>query len=127
MTGKDDDVFVLGVKSLVKENVLGMRGLSLLLAGEAPNASIAAFSMSKVLFRNLKLSLGRRVFIVALRLDGEGAEVPSTLAKLGLGMGEKLTLLGVRLGVGGISITAVSSLPNSEVLGGTSRTRPSRP
>lgn len=122
MTGKDA-VFVLGVKSLVKENVLGMRGLSLLPVGEAPNATIAAFSMSKVLFLNLKLSLGRRLFIVVLRFDGEGPEVPSTLAKLGLGMGEKLTLLGVRLGVGGISTTAISSLPNSEVLAGISRTR----
>lgn len=126
MTGKDDAVFVLGVKSRVKENVLGMRGLSLLPAGEAPSATIAAFSMSKELFRNLKLSLGRRLFIV-LRFDGEGAEVPSTLPKLGLGMGEKLTLLGVRLDVGGISITAESSLPNSEVLVGISRTRLCRP
>lgn len=57
-----------------------------------------------------------------LGLDDEGPGDPLVLAKLGLQSGEKFTLLGVGLGVGGIFILK-SSMVSSRVLEGISNTR----
>lgn len=121
------DDFIFDENSFVREKLLEIGGLLFLgPRGEpsTPRANIAAFSRSAVLvlFRNLKLSFGRRFFIADLRLfDGEGEEGSPYLVYTGLGKGEKLTLLGVRLGVAGTSILAGSSnLASSRDREGTS-------
>ena len=124
--GKDDVFFILGVKSFERENVLKMRGFSRISADEPPSAKMAAFSTSKLVLRCLKLNFGRRLFKDDLFFDDEWTGDSSKLEKIGLGMGEKLTLLGVVVGVKAMSILTKSSLASSRVLGGISKTRSSR-
>lgn len=105
LTGKEDDaVFIFDVNSFVRDNVLKIGRFSHIPAGESPSCITAAFSMSKVLLWHLKLSFGRRVFMVSFFFDDEGPGEQLTFADLGLGNGEKFTLLGVRLGVWGMLI-----------------------
>lgn len=108
VAGKDDVLFILGVKIFVRENVLAIDGFSLI-SGETPSASMAAFSISEFGLRNLKLSLGRRFFMADFPLDVEGPGDTSTMTWLGLGNGEKFTLLGVGIGEGGMFIVTDSS------------------
>lgn len=61
--------------------------------------------------------------MVDLAFDDEGPGNPLILAKLGLGNGEKFTLLGVRLGVGGMFILTKSSLASSRLLEGICKMR----
>lgn len=72
VTGNDADVFDFSVKSLVKDNVLGILVFSLDPDGEPPRARVTAFSISEVVFRNLKLNLGRRLLMDDLPLEVEG-------------------------------------------------------
>lgn len=102
--GTDDALFIFGVNSFVRDNVLEIRRFSHILAGESPSAIIADFSMSDVLLWRLKLSFGRRLFMVNLVFDDEGPGDQLTFTNLGLGNGEKITLLGVQLGVWGMFI-----------------------
>lgn len=60
--GNDEVFLALGVKIFERENVLGIRGFPCISADEPPSAKIAAFSISKLVFRNLKLNFGRRLF-----------------------------------------------------------------
>lgn len=87
---------------------------------------MAAFSISEVVFRCLKLSFGRRFlkFVLFFVVDGPGDSL--VLAKLGLGMGEKLTFFGVWLGVTGMFILTKSSVVSSRDFGDISKTRSSR-
>lgn len=101
VTGPDEASFIFRVNSFVRENVLGSRRFSHIPVGEPPSAIIAAFSMSEVVLCRLKLSFGRRLFIVNLFFEDEGPGDELTFPKLGLGNGEKFTLLGVWLGVWG--------------------------
>lgn len=73
VTGKDDVLFILGVNSFVKDKFLDIFALPLISDGEPPRARIAAFSISEVLFLNLKLILGRRD-LMDLPLDDEGLD-----------------------------------------------------
>lgn len=102
------------MKSFVRDNVLEIRGFSRVSANGLSSAWIAAFSISEVVFRDLKLSLGRRLLKVALLLDDDVPRESLTLAKLGLKVGEKLTLLGV-VGVKGMFILTKSSPASSRV------------
>lgn len=61
--------------------------------------------------------------MVDLVFDDEGPGDALILAKLGLGNGEKFTLLGVGLGVGGMFILTKFSLASSRVLEGICKTR----
>nr|GMD62739.1 hypothetical protein Iba_chr12bCG8290 [Ipomoea batatas] len=77
-TGNDDVLFILGLKIFVTESCLSIEGFSCL-PGEHPRASIAARSMSDVVFRNLKLNLGMKLFTDDdLPLDDESGD-PSSL------------------------------------------------
>lgn len=96
----------------VRENVLGIDVFSCL-AGEPPNTSMEVFSISEFVFRNLKLSLGRKFLMVDLPLDDVRSGDPWTLTWLGLGNGEKFTPLGVGIGNGGMFIVTESSLDPS--------------
>lgn len=124
--GKEDAFFILGVKSFESENVLEMRGFPCTSADEPPSAKMAAFSISKLLLRYLKLNFGRKLFKGDLLFDDEWTGDSSCMEKIGLGMGEKLTLLGVAVGVKAISILTKSSLASCTVLVGISKTRSSR-
>lgn len=64
--------------------------------------------------------------MVDLVFDDEGPGDPLILFKQGLGNGEKFTLLGVGLGVGGMFILTKSSLASSRVLEGICKARFSR-
>lgn len=108
LAGKDDVLFIFVANIFVRENVLRI-DIFASVWGETPSASMAAFSMSEFVFRNLKLSLGRRYFMVDFPLDDEGSGDPMTIAWLGLGNGEKFTLLGVWIGDGGMLIITESS------------------
>lgn len=123
VAGKDDVFFGLGVKSFVRENVLEINGFSWVPVGVPPSARVAAFRISEVVFRYLKLSFGRRLLTVDLVLDDEGPGDTLILFKQGLGNGEKFTLLGVGLGVGGMFILTKSSLASSRVLEGICKAR----
>lgn len=119
--GKDDVLFILGVNSFVRENVLVIEDLSCDPSGD-PKASMAAFSISQLLFLNLKLSLGRRLLIDGLALCDEGSGEVLNLISVGLGNGEKFTFLGV--GDRFTFILTRSSLNSSAaILSGTSTTR----
>lgn len=61
--------------------------------------------------------------MVDLVFDDEGPREPLILATMGLGNGEKFTLLEVGLGVGGMFMLTKSSLASSRVLGGICNTR----
>lgn len=95
-------MFALGLKTFVKDSVLERKGFFSIPADEPPSANIAAFSISEVVLRYLKLNFGRRFLMVDLLFDVEGSGESFILIKLGLGLGEKITLLGVRVGVAGI-------------------------
>lgn len=122
VTGKDDAFFVLDVK---KDHVLENRFFSRTSADEPPRARIAAFSISEVVFRYLKLSFGRRLLMVDLYFDEEEPCDSFVMSILGggLGMGEKFTLFGVRFGVKGMFTVTKSSAAASPFVGGISRTR----
>ena len=110
--------------SLLKDSVLEIRGFFRATSGEPSSARMAAFPISElVVLRNLKLSLGRRVLIEGLLFDEEGPwEGSFILYKLGLGRGEKFTLLGVGV-FGGMSMLRNSCLASSRVLVGISKLR----
>lgn len=118
MPGKDELLFILGVKSFVREDVLRPKDFSI---GDSPKARIAAFSISELAVRNLKLNFGRRLFRDDLPLKGLADSL--NRGYLGLGAGEKFTLLGVRFGVWGMFILTKSSLQFSFVLEGISKAR----
>lgn len=61
--------------------------------------------------------------MVDLVFEDEGPGDPLILFKLGLGNGEKFTLFGVELGVGGMSILTKSSSGSSTVLVGICKVR----
>lgn len=84
---------------LVRDNVLERKGF---FGAEPSSARNAAFSISELVLRNLKLSLGRKVLIVDLLFDEEGPGDSLALEKPGLRQGGNITLLGD--GVGGMSI-----------------------
>ena len=63
VTGNDDVLFILGVKSFVRDSVLERKGFFSVAAYEPPKANIAAFSISELVFRNLKLNFGRRLLL----------------------------------------------------------------
>jgi hypothetical protein len=72
-----------------------MNGFCFVVSDEPPCASMAAaFSISKVLFRYLKLNFGSKLLMFDLIFDDEGSGGSFIWAKLGLGIGEKITLLG---------------------------------
>lgn len=68
-TGKDDVLFIFGVKSFVRDNVLGIKAFSRVPVEEAPSARMAAFSISEVEFRYLELSFGSKFLMDDLPLD----------------------------------------------------------
>ena len=72
LTGKDDVLFIFGVKSFVRDNVLVIKGFSRVPVDEAPSARMAAFSISEVEVRYLKLNFGSRFLMDDLPLDDEG-------------------------------------------------------
>lgn len=116
VTGKDDVLVVRSVKSFVRDNVLEMNGFCFVVSDEPPCASMAAaFSISKVLFRYLKLNFGSKLLMFDLIFDDEGSGGSFIWAKLGLGIGEKITLLGVELGIGGVWIVTKSNLASSRL------------
>lgn len=122
VTGSDDVCFILGVKIFVSENDLEIEGFSRSI-DEACGGGMAAFSISKVEIRDLKLSLGNKLFKDDLPFDEEGPGEPPALASTELDVGRKFTFLGVGLGVGGILITTESCEESSNVLEGISRKR----
>ena len=106
--GRDDVLFILGVNIFESDNDLEIEGFSREVVDEPPRARLAAFSISKVELRFLKLNLGRRLFMDDLPLVAEGPGEPVALVSLGLGVRKKFTFLGVGLGVGGIFILTES-------------------
>lgn len=58
------------------------------------SARKVAFSISKLVLRNFKLSLGRKVLIFYLLFDEEGPGYFLLLGKTGLRPGGKISLLG---------------------------------
>lgn len=122
VTGSDDVCFILGVKIPVSDNDLEIEGFFRGI-DEASGAGVAAFSISKVEIRDLKLSLGNKLFKDDLPFDEEGAGEPPALASTELGVRRKFTFLGDGLGVGGILITTESREESSNVLEGISRKR----
>ena len=87
----------------MRDNVLEMNGFCFVVPDEPPSSSMAAaFSISKVLFRYLKLNFGSKLLMLVLLFDDEGSGGSFIWPKLGLGSGEKFTLLGVELGIGGV-------------------------
>ena len=110
------------MKRFVSDDALAIRGFSLVSVNELPSAKIAAFSISEVVSRYLKLSFGRRFLKVVILFDEEGTGKSFILPKQGLGMGEKLTLLEV-VGVEGMSILTKPSSTSSIVLDGMFKTR----
>lgn len=122
--GKDDVFFTLGVKSFAKE--LEKRGFSCISADARPSAKMVSFSISEFGLRCLKLNLGRRLFKDDLFFDAEWSGESLNLEKIGLGMGEKQTLLGEVVGVKAMSILTKSSLASSRVLGGIFKTKSCR-
>lgn len=102
--GRDDVLFILGVNILESDNDLEIEGFSREIADEPPKARLAAFSLSKVALRFLKLNLGRRLFMDDLPLVAEGLGDQVALASLGLGVRKKFTFFGVGLGVASIFI-----------------------
>ena len=78
----------------VSDSVLKIVGFFLAtISGEPSSSRMAAFSISELVLRNLKLSLGRMVLILGLFFDEDGLG-DSCLKKPGLGRGEKFTLFG---------------------------------
>lgn len=86
----------MGVNNFVRENDLGIRGLSHDPVDEPP-----AFSTSGV-DRNLKLTRDRRLFMDGLPLDVDGPGDIGTLVEVGLSIEEEISFMG--LGVGGMFI-----------------------
>lgn len=74
--GKDDVLFILDENNFVKDKFLDILTFPLISDGEPPRARIAAFSISEVLFLNLKLNLGMRLLMDDLPLD-EGLDTDS--------------------------------------------------
>lgn len=89
------------------DNDLEIDSVSREIVDEPPRARLAAFSLSKVELRFLKLNFGRRLFMDDLPLL-EGPGEPVALVSLGLGVRKKFTFLGVGLGVRGIFILTES-------------------
>lgn len=80
---------------MTRDNVLERKGFfDAIDAADPSSARKAAFSISELVLRNLKLSLGRKVLIFGLFFDEEGPGDSLLLGKIGLGHGEKITLLG---------------------------------
>lgn len=123
VTGSEDVLFILGLNIFVRDNVLEIEGFSRGIVDEMSGAKLAVFSTSKVEIRDLKLSLGKRLFKDDLPLDEEGPGEPLALASAELGVKRKFTFLGVGLGVGGIFITTESPKESSTVFEGISRKR----
>lgn len=108
VTGIEDVLFIGGVNIFVSDNVVATTGFSLGELEEDSGSKFAGFSMSELGFLYLKLTFGKRFFKDDLPLDEEGPEDPVILASDGLGVKKKFTLLGVKLGVGGIFIATDS-------------------
>lgn len=123
VTGRDDVLLIVGVNNFAKENDLWTTGLSVDPADEAPRARIAAFSISEVERRNLKLTRGRRLLKDGFPLDDDGLDDTFTLAEDGLGIEGKFTFIEVGLGVGGMFILTKLRWESSIVLEGISRKR----
>lgn len=125
VTGSDDVLFILGVNIFVSDSDLDIKGLSLGVAHEVSAAWLAAFSTSKLVFRYLKFSFGKKPFMDDLALDDEGPGEPFFLASAEQGVKLKFTLLGVGvgLGVGGILTMTESCEETASVLEGISKKR----
>jgi len=57
---------------VTRDNVLERKGFFGATVADPPSARKAAFSISELVLRNLKLSLGRKVLIFDLFFDDEG-------------------------------------------------------
>lgn len=123
VTGRDDVLFILGVNIFVSDNDLEMEGFSRGAVFEVSGARLAAFSISELELRYLKLSFGKRPFKEDLALDKEGPGEPLVLASAGFKLKFTLLGVGVGLGVGGILIMTDSCEESSSVLEGISKKR----
>lgn len=78
---------------MTRDNVLERKGFFGATV-DPSSARKAAFSISELVLRNFKLSLGRKVLIFYLLFDEEGPGYFLLLGKTGLRPGGKISLLG---------------------------------
>lgn len=104
---------------MTRDSVLERKGFFDDTVEEPSSARKAAFSISEVVFLNLKLSFGIRDFLrVGLLLELEGSGESLFGMKPGLAQGENITLLGD--GVRGMLILKKSSFASCWVFNGVS-------
>lgn len=102
-TGKDDVLFILGVKIFENDHDREIDSLSRVTTVEEPESVLAALSTSDLEPQCLKLNFGRILLMDEIPLVEEGSDSCSNESE-GLGVKKKFTLLGVGVSVGGIFI-----------------------
>lgn len=122
VTGSEDALLILGVNIFESDRDLDIEGFSRCVVNEESEAMLAALSTSKVQFRDLKLSFGKRFFNDDFPLEEEPGD-PIALPSIELGVSRKFTFLGVGVCVGGIFITTESCKDSSIVFDGISKMR----
>lgn len=108
---------------MIRDSVLERKGFFCGTLDEPSSARKAAFSISEVVFLNLKLSLGIRALRVDLFLELEGPGDSLVSMKTGLVQGENITLLGDGVRVRGMFILKKSSFASSWIFFGVSMLR----